>query len=84
MPGEKKESLLTPQILPNMRHVIEIVLGIFTASSSMGSIPEQGTKREKADSPKISSLPRTKDTWGLFDKAHFKETPHASALPAVH
>lgn len=32
----------------------------------------------------ISSLPRTKDTWGSFDKAHFKETPHGSALPAVH
>lgn len=32
----------------------------------------------------ISSIPRTKDTWGLFDKPHFKETPQASALPAVH
>lgn len=32
----------------------------------------------------ISSIPRTKDTWGLFDKPRFKETPHASALPAVH
>lgn len=80
----KKESLLTPQILLNMIHVVELFLECSLPAPLWGAMPEQGNKREKADSPKISSLPRTKDTGGSFDKDHFKETPCASALPAVH
>lgn len=58
---------------------------MFAPSTSLGYYARaRKQKREKADSPKISSLPRTKDTGGSFDKDHFKETPCASALPAVH
>ena len=84
MHGGKKDSVLTPQILSNIIHVVELFLECSLPAPLWGAIPGQGTKREKADCPKISSLPRTKDTGGSSDKDHFKETPCASALPAAH